>query len=154
GEEDAGQLDPAALTAGEGAEWQLEAAFAEAESSAEAAYVGLRRVAAVGLEALLGPREAGDVGLRGHLLHAQSELLEPLGRLVEASPRQHVGQGGDLVVGLLGARVLVQVAEAAGPGHLAARRRGGPGEDAEEGGLARTVAAHEADLVAGAHGEA
>ena len=51
------------------------------------------------------------------------------------------------------ARVLRQVAEAAGVVHDAAGRRAGAGQHLEQGGLAGAVAADQADLVAGAHGE-
>ena len=47
GEQDAGQLDPAALATGEHAEGQVEAVVGEAEAGGEAADLGLGRVAAV-----------------------------------------------------------------------------------------------------------
>ena len=55
GEEDADQLDPAALAAGQRAERQVEAVVGQAETGGQAADLGLGPVAAVHAELLLGP---------------------------------------------------------------------------------------------------
>ncbi len=87
------------------------------------------------------------------LLHREAELLDAHDCLVEAAPRQDVRQRGDAVEEPGDARVLWEVAQAALPVDDASRRGCGTAEHAEQAGLAGTVAAHEADLVAGAHGE-
>ncbi len=74
--------------------------------------------------------------------------------LVEAPAAEHVAQGGDVVGDHVQPRVLRQVAQAAVEADRAARSLVGAPDDLEHGGLAGAVAAHQADLLTGAHGEA
>ena len=62
-----------------------------------------------------------------------------------------MGQRCDAVEQPRDARVLREVAECALTMHDADRGGSGTPEDAQQAGLARAIAAHEADLVAGAH---
>jgi hypothetical protein len=71
GEQDAHQLDPAPLAAGQRAERQVEAVVGQADAGGEAADLALGRVAAVEAELLLRLAVAGDVavgrvGVHGH----------------------------------------------------------------------------------------
>ena len=106
------------------------------------------------LELLLGACVPRDVRVGRVLLEPQAELLEPDDRVVEPAPGEHVGQAGGVVGDRVELRVLRQVAEGAGVVHDARVGRGGAAEDPQQGGLAGAVAADEADLVAGADGEA
>ena len=149
-EQDAGELDPASLSAGEHREREVDAVALDAETGDERAHLRLRRIATVGPERLLGAGEASDVRFAVVLLHREAQLLDADGRLVEAAARQDVGQRGDAVEEPGDAGVLREVAERALTMHDADRGGSRTPEHAEQAGLARTVAADEADLVAGA----
>ena len=84
----------------------------------------------------------------GVLLEGDAELLEVRHRLVEAAARQHVGEAVGVVGDGFLAGVLRQVAGGAVPLDQAGLGWVGPAEDLEQRGLARAVAADEADLVA------
>ena len=68
GEQDAGQFETTPFTAGEGPQIQFKAVRAQAESIDQFANLGLRGVAAVVLELLLGIGEPGDVAVARILL--------------------------------------------------------------------------------------
>ena len=93
GEEDAGQLHPAALAPGQHAEGQVDAVGAQAEAGDQLAHLGLGGVAAEGREGVLGPGEAGDGPVGGVLLHGDPQLLQPGGGLVQAPARTGCGPG-------------------------------------------------------------
>ena len=76
GEEDAGQLDAAALATGERGQREVEAVAGQAEPVGEAAGLRLGRVAARDAERLLGAREPGDVAVRRVAVDAHAQLLE------------------------------------------------------------------------------
>ena len=153
GEQDPGQLDPSPLAAREHPDRELHAALVEAEPGGERAGLALGRVAAVELEVLLGPAEPRDVAIVGTLLHGDPQLLDAHQLVVDAAARQHVGDGGARLVRRVDARVLRQVAEAALAHDRATGRLGGAAEHLEQRGLAGAVAADDAHLVAGHHGE-
>ena len=94
GEEDAGQLDPAAFPAGQHPEGQVDRGRLQAQSGDQLADLGLGGVAAQGGEGVLGLGEAGDGPLGGVLLHGHAQLLQPVGGLVQAPAGQDVGQPG------------------------------------------------------------
>ena len=121
-EQDAGQLDAAPLAAGQHADRQLHPRRVEAEPGGERPRLALGGVAAADLEVLLGLAVAGDVAFGRTLLHRQPQLLDPDQLVVDATPGQHVGDGGAALEGVVDARVLGQVAEAALAHHLARRR--------------------------------
>ena len=91
-EQDAGELDPASLAAGEHREREVDAVALDAETGDERAHLRLRRVATVGAERLLGAGEASDVRFAVVLLHREAQLLDADGRLVEAASREDVGR--------------------------------------------------------------
>ena len=74
--------------------------------------------------------------------------------VVDAAAGQHVGDAAATVERGVDLRVLGQVAEAALAHHPAGLRLGGAAEHLEQAGLAGAVAADDAHLVAGHHGEA
>ncbi len=104
-------------------------------------------------ERFLGTGVAGDVRVAVVLLHREAQLLDAHDRLVEAAARQDVRQRSDAIEDAGDARVLREVAQAALAMDDARRRRRRASEHAQQAGLARTVAADETDLVAGADGE-
>ena len=153
GEEDAGQLDAAALAARQHADRVVDAVGADAEAGGQRARLAVGGVAAVGPEQLLGAGVAGDVALVGALLHGDAQLLDALDLGVDAAPGQDVGDGGAPVEHAGDARILRQVAEGALADDPPGGRLGLAAEHAEQARLAGAVAADEADLVAGHHGE-
>jgi len=86
GEQDAGQLDPAPLAAGQDADRVVDSVGLQSEPGADAAHLGLRRVAAGRLEGVLGAAEPLDVALRRVLLEPHPQLLQPHRGVVEPSP--------------------------------------------------------------------
>ena len=153
GEQDAGQLDAPPLAAGQHADRVVDAVGADAEAGGQRPRLAVGGVAAVGAEQLLGAGVAGDVALVGALLHGDAQLLDALDLGVDAAPRQDVGDGGAPVEHAGDARVLRQVAEGALADDPPGGRLGLAAEHAEQARLAGAVAADEADLVAGHHGE-
>ena len=149
GEEDAGQLDPSPLAAGEGAERLVEDPVVKAERRGDPCGLGLRRIPALGVERrvepLVAPHRllANRVVLRGH---------ELLGGPQVADDRVEPARGEDAVAGqhgeVAGARVLWEVAHVARPRHGAGRRLGLAGEHLGERRLAGAVAPDQPDAVA------
>ena len=113
-EEDARELDPAALATGQRVDGEVEPAVGEAEAGRDAAHLRLGRVAARVAELLLGARELGDVALGRVLLDAEAQLLDPLRGDVEPAPGEHVREAGVVDAGAAGRRVLGEVAEGVG----------------------------------------
>jgi hypothetical protein len=153
GEEDPCELEPPPLPTRERGDRQVQAVLRQAEADGDPPRLGLTRVAAGGPVPLLEAGEPTDVGLGGALLDGEAGLLRPLRQLEEASCLQHVHEAGVLVLRTVLAGILSQVAEAAL--HHDPPRDGLllPREDLQQARLARAVAAHDTDLVAGAQGE-
>ena len=139
---------------GEGADRQVEPILLQPEPGRDAAHLALGRVAAVEPELLLGAGEAAHRPLGGVLLHLDAQLLDAHHGLVEAAARQDVAHAGGGVVDAVEARVLGQVAEAAGAVDDAGVGRLGAAQHLEQARLAGAVAADQPDLVAGADREA
>ena len=150
GEQDARELDAAALTTGQRAQRLAEHAVVEAEVARDAVRLALGGVPAGGEEARLelgvalhGGLVRLDVGARhralglAHLAHAP----------VEAARREHAVHRDDVEVAR--ARVLRQVADVVAARDLPRRRLGLPRERLGQGRLAGAVAPDEADPVAG-----
>ena len=155
GEQDPGQLDPAALTARQRRDLLAEHPLGEPEVGADARGVAFRRVPAERGEPLL---DAPVLAHRPFVLrpvdqlgHRRLRLLHLAEHLVEAARGQDAVLGGDREVAFAG--VLRQVADRAGPADRASVRLALAGEDPHGGGLARAVAADEADAVAGLHAQ-
>ena len=110
GEQDAHQLDPAALAAAQRTERQLEAVVGQADAGGEAAHLALGGVATVHAEPFLGPAEPLDVAIGGVLLDAKAQLLHAVERLVEAATGQDVVERRHVVGHAVEAGVLRQVA--------------------------------------------
>ncbi len=154
GEQDARELDAAALAAGEGAERLVEDPVGQAQVARDGRGLRLGRVPAERDEALLEPavvlhRLRGDLVVRGRhvehrALHVERQRAEAAG-VEDARTRQ--------VLGVAGARVLREVADLAGAVDAAAGGLALSREDLGERGLAGAVAADEADLVPRAHPE-
>ncbi len=153
GEQDAGELDPPPLAAREHREREVDAIPIDPEAGDERAHLRLRRVSTFGSERLLGAGEAGDVRVAVVLLHREAKLLDAHGRLIESATRQHVSQCGHAVEQAGDPRILREVAERALAVDDTCRGGSGATEHAEQARLAGTVAADEADLVAGADRE-
>ena len=153
GEEDAGQLHAAPLSSRQRRDGPVDAIGAEAQAGDQLAHLGLGGVAAERRKGILGAGEAGDGAFRRVLLHGDTQLLEVVGGLVEPAPRQNVGQAGAGGGMPGGSRILTEEPQAALGRHPARGRRQLAAQDLQQAGLARTVAANEADLVAGAHRE-
>lgn len=148
-EENACQLDAAALTAGERVERLSEHPVGQAERGGDGGGLGLGGVTALGEELRLQPLvllhglfAGGALAVRHPLLvltHLAQDLVETAG-------------GEDAVAGedveVAGARVLREVADLAGAGDGAAGGHTFACEALGEGGLARPVAADETDAVA------
>ena len=154
GEQDPGQLDPPALAARQHADREVDAVLVDPQPGRHRPRLALGRVSAAHAEHLLGARVAVDVALVGSLLHLEPELLDPFQLLVDAAARQHVGHGGAAVEDTCDAGILWQVAEPALADHPPGGRFDGAAEHPEQARLAGTVAADDADLVAGHDGEA
>ena len=127
----------------------------DAEAGGDLGGLGVRGVAAPGVQLGVGALVAAHAALvdRGVVgAHVPLGLPEPPYHLVQAARGEDPVAGEH--VGVAGARVLRQVADAAGGDDLAGRGQRVPGEDLGERGLAGAVAADEADLVAGGDAEA
>ena len=148
-EEDAGELDAAALTAGEGAQRLIEDAVGKREVVGDGRRFGLGRIAAERFEPLgevrvLAHRAGGHRGIlrthrEGCLVHAERERPEPAG-VEDPRAGEHLG--------VARARVLREVAELAGAIDLAGGGQQVAREHLRERRLAGAVAADETDLVA------
>jgi hypothetical protein len=106
GEQDPGQLDPAALTAGEGAQLLGQDPFGQAETGTDPPGLALGGVTAERGEALLEVTVATD-GLVArvlvdHLGHQRLLLLQIGQQRVQAAGREHPIAGQDVQVALAG----------------------------------------------------
>src|SRR5690606_4720480 len=155
GEQDPRELDPTALTAGQRTQRLAQDALVEAEARADGRGFALAGVTAQGEEFRLEPRIAAHAALvlsgvaGGHLLlgtaQAGDDDVQPAGA-------EDTVTGDD--VRIAGPWILRQVTDVAEASDGAGGRLSLAGEDARQRGLARAVAADEADLVAGADAEA
>ena len=153
GKQDAGQLDPAPFAPGKDPERTIDAIGAQAESGHDLANFGLGGVTALRREGVFSPGEAGDGSFGGLLLHGDPQLLQLGGSLVQAPPRQDMGQAGS-GAGVPGApRILTEEADPPPHGHGAGCGRHLSAEHLEQAGLARSVAPDETYFVTGAHQE-
>lgn len=148
-EEDPGQLDTAALTAGERVQRLAEHPVGQAERGGDGGGLGLGGVSALGEELRL----QALVLLHGLLAGGALPVRHPVLVLAHlAQDRVETAGGEDAVSGedveVAGARVLREVAHLAGLGDGAPGGRALAREALGEGGLARSVAADEADAVA------
>ena len=155
GEQDAGQLDAATLTAGQRAQRLGEHPVGQAQVAADPGGVALGGVPAHGGELVLEPAVAAHrlvaLGVVGGLGHGHLRLGELVLQDVEAAAGQHPVAGGDVEVAA--ARVLRQVADLADDVDLAGVRDPLPRQGGERGGLAGAVAPDQADAVTGLHAE-
>ena len=152
-EQDARELDPPALAAGERGDRQVEPVGAEPEAGRDAPDLGVGGVAARVAERVLGVAVRAHVARRRVVGHALVQLVEPAARGVEPARRQHVRERGAVDAGAARRRVLREVPDRAGARDDA--RRGGrlADEHLQQRRLADAVATDEADLVAGAQRE-
>ena len=153
GEQDARQLHPAALAAGQRAQRLGQNPFGQAETRADAARLAFGSVPAQRGEPLLELAVAADGfvagGVVGHLGHQRLLLFQVGQQGVEAAGGQHPVAGQHVEVALFG--ILWQVTDFPAAGDGAGVRLALAGQDAHGGGLAGTVAADEPDAVAGLH---
>ncbi len=151
GEQDSGQFDAPSLTAGQRAQRLRQNPFGQAETRADAARFALGGVPTESGESLLElPVAAHGLvsgGVVGDLGHDRLLLLQVGEQGVEPTRRQHPVAGQHVEVALPG--ILWQVADLAGALDGARVGFALAGEDAHRGGLARAVAADEADAVTG-----
>ena len=154
-EQDPRQLDATSLTAREGVHRLREHPVGQTERVTDAGGVRLGLVSAERSEAFFEARVLGDglvtplVVERGlHVLllpsHRREDLVEPAGR-------EDPVLGEDVEVAFL--RILGQVTDGAGVADAARVRLRLARQNAQRGGLARTVAADEADPVAGRYAQ-
>ncbi|CAL9666996.1 hypothetical protein SUDANB105_07295 [Streptomyces sp. enrichment culture] len=155
GEQDAGQFHPALLPAGQVADRPAQHPVRQAQSGRHPGGLGLRGVAAAGLEGGFG----AGVGVHRPLQFRRGAVVGHRGlgpaqcaqRAVEPAGRQDPVGDGDGGVG--GTGVLGQEADRAGAGDGSRGRPGPSGQGGQQGGLPRAVAADEADPVARGDGE-
>jgi hypothetical protein len=152
-EEDAGQLDAAALAARQRLDRLAQHAVGQPEVRADARRVALGRVAAQRGEPLLDAPVLADGLLVLHAVdqlgHRRLRLLHVAQELVQPARGQDAVLRGDREVAL--ARVLRQVADRPVRADRPAVRLALAREDAHRGRLARPVAADEADPVPRLH---
>lgn len=149
GEQDAGELHAAALTAGEGVQRLAEHPVGEVERGGDRGGLGLGGVPALGEELGLLALVLLERLLSGGALAARDALFvlaHLADQYVEAAGGEDAVAGEDVEVA--GAGVLGQVADLAGAGDRAGGGHALTGEDLGEGGLPRAVAADQADAVA------
>ncbi len=154
-EQDASELDPSALAAGEGLELLGEDPVLDAEAAGDLGGLRLGGVPAPGVELGVGAgvalhRALGHVGVGA--AHLRLGLAQAAYDVVEAARGQDPVAGQHL--GVADPRVLGQVADLAGGLHRPGRGHGLACEDLGESGLAGAVATHQPDLVAGGDPEA
>ena len=155
GEQDARQLDPAALTAGQRAQLLRQHPFGQAETRADPAGFALGAVAAQRDESLLELAVAADRAVArvvvGDLGHQRLLLLQIGEQGVQSARRQHPVAGQHVEIALSG--ILWQVTDFAGAGDRSRVRFALARQDAHGGGLARAVAPDQPDAVAGLHAQ-
>ena len=153
GEQDARQLHPAALAAGQRAQGLGQNTFGQAETRADAARLAFGGVPAERREPLLelavAAHGAVTGGVVGHLGHQRLLLFQVGQQRVEAAGGQHPVAGQDLEVALFG--ILWQITDFPAAGDGARVRLALACQDAHGRGLAGAVAPDEADAVAGLH---
>lgn len=148
-EQDAGEFDAAALTAGERMEGLAEHPVGQAERGGDGGGLGLGGVTALGQElrlqalVLLHRLLAGGALAVRHPVLVLAHLLQDG---VEVAGREDAVAGEGVEVA--GARILRQIADVAGAGDGAGGGEAFTREALGEGGLAGSVAADEADAVA------
>ncbi len=148
-EQDAGELEAAALPSGESPDRQVQAVVGKTEPGCDPTRFRLAGVAPGRPVSLLEPGEARDVRLARALLHREPELLQALGHLLEPAGLQHMRERG-VRMDLPSARLLPEVAEPAADDGSAGERRFVTGDHVEQARLAGPIASHDAGLVAGA----
>ena len=151
-EQDPDQVDPTALAARQALDVLEQELLAEAQAVGQAGHGGLGLVAAVLAELLLEVGEEGDVLGGGVLGHLGAGLAEGVVQDVEAAAGQHMGEAVGLEAEPVGFGDLGQVAVGAADGGAAGRADVAAGlvdHHRDEGGLARAVASHQADLLPG-----
>ena len=154
GEQDPGQLDPAALATGQGPQRLGEDAVVDAEALGDLGGLRLGGVPAAGVQVGVGPLVAAHrplplrrivaahLGLGGP--QAADDVVEPA-RRQDPLARQHLG--------VARAGVLREVADRARGVHGPGGGEAVAGQDLGERGLARAVATDQTDLVARRHAE-
>ena len=148
GEQDAGQFDTAALTAGKRTQLLAHHFLWQAETGRHRGRFGLCGIASGLFEILHGlvvavHRLGHDIRIRiGHVLFGLAYAFDDAG---DVSRAHHAVQCGLLRVG--GMRVLWQIAEFAGDTYLAGGRQHIAGDHTGQRGLAGAVAADQTDLV-------
>ena len=153
GEKDAGELDAAALPAGEHPERLVHPVCAKAETGSQRPSLALGLVAALHAELFFRPRVSPDGSLVGPFLHGDAQLLQPHDVLIDPPAGQDVVDAGSAVEHARDAWVLRQVAESALAQDLARDRLISSPEHLEQAGLTCSVATDETDLVLRHDGE-
>ena len=153
GEQNAGQLHPAALAAGQRVQRLGQNTFGQAETGADAAGLALGGVPAQRGEPLFEltvfPYRLVAGGVVGHLGHQRLLLFQGGKQRVEPAGGQHPVTGQDVEVSLFG--ILWQVTDFPAARDGAGVRLPLAGEDAHRGGLAGTISADESDAITGLH---
>ncbi len=155
-EEDPDEIDPSTLAPREALDVLQQELLAEAQAVGQPGHRGLGLVAAVLPELLLEVREQLDVLAAGILGHLATGLVEGVVEDVEAPTGQDVGEPVGFQTEPVGHRHLGEVAVGAADGGVAGRAdvvAGLVDDHRDEGGLARSVAADQADLLPGADDE-
>ncbi len=151
GEQDAGQLHPAALAAGERLEPLGEHSVLQPERRADPGRLGLGRVPAERAETLLQPAVAADGRVAGGLVdqlgHFDVQLLHLAQQRVETAGGQDAITNGAGRVAAAG--ILREVAELTADVDLSGERQCLAGQRLQQRRLARPVASDEPDPVAG-----
>jgi hypothetical protein len=146
--EDPGQLHTAALATGERLEGLVQQTVRQRQVGADRRGLGFGSIAAcreeLGLEPVIAVHRLALYSgiLAGHLFVGKAELAD--GDVQAADGQDPVARK---LLHVRGAGILGQVADLTGAGHLAGSGQPLPCENAGERGLARSVAAHQADLV-------
>ena len=155
-EQDAHQVDPAALAARQLVDVLEEELLSQAQAVGETRHDRLGLVAAARLELVLEVGEQLDVRFAGIVGQRLACCVEGLVEDVEPAGREDVGEAGGLEPQPSGHGSLGQVAEGAEQPHVAPVAQLGAGlahQHRDEGRLAGPVAAHQADLLPLPHHE-
>ncbi len=150
GEQDARQLDPAALTTGEGLQRLTQDPLVQGQAGRDRGGLGLGRVAAPGGELGLEVAVAAHRPVTGLVVgagHRTLDLAQVAQDLVQPAGGEDAVAGEDVQV--TGAGVLRQVAHLTGAGHGAGRGRRSAREHLGQRRLAGPVAPDQAHPVAG-----
>ena len=151
GVEDPRQLHPAPLAARHGHHRLVELSFPDSQGSCDALGLRLGGEPTPGLELVVEAGEPPDglVALGpGRRLDLTANLLHPPQHRPDLAGGEDALEGGDFpVLQVGGLRLLGEIAHLAGDGDRAGGGRVEAHEGLHEGGLARSVATHEPDLV-------